>query len=185
MTPGMHVESVADDLVGKPSVRVLRMLECMFAADAELSSSVCLAASPTGPTHVWISMLHSRRRGHGLGGAALDSLCCACDLEGVTIEMQAVSLSHTLKDADGALDQKALDAFYARRGFVPATARTRRNSLVRAPNATPSHRPMMRTSPMPRNENPDLLRLDSGLPGFEGRAFMVVEGLRRRGTASG
>lgn len=157
MTPGMHVEGVPEDLLGRPSVRVLRMLERMFAADAEISSTVCLAASPTGPYHVWVSMLHSRRRGRGLGGAVLDSLCCACDLEGVTIEMQAVSLSQTLKDADGTLDQKALDAFYARRGFVPATARAKRHSLVRPPNATPSRRSVMRTSPAPRNDDARLL----------------------------
>jgi GNAT superfamily N-acetyltransferase len=157
MTPGIYVESVPQDLLGRPSVRVLRMLERVFETDRELSASVCLAASPTGPTHVWVSMLHSRRRGRGMGGAVLDSLCCACDLEGVTIEMQAVSLANTLKDAAGSLDQKALEAFYARRGFVPATACAKRHSLVRRPNATPSRRPIMRTSPMPRNEDAPLL----------------------------
>ena len=118
MTPGFHAESVPNDIGGSPVMRVCSTLSAMFDHNPRLSGNITLAVTPQGPHDLWISMLHASRRGTGTVARLLDALCLLCDMHGVAVRLQAVSLKSTLKASDGTLDQDALRAFYERRGFV-------------------------------------------------------------------
>lgn len=145
MTPGFHAESVPVDIGGSPAMRVCERMAALFGGDTGLSSNVTLAVTPQGPKDLWVSMLHAQRRRTGAAGRALDALVLLCDMHGATIRLQAVSLTESIKDAEGALGQNDLDAFYGRRGFVPDDANWRAYAMIRTPRA-PVLPERMRTS---------------------------------------
>lgn len=135
MTPGFHAESVPVDVGGSPSMRVCATIAAMFENDTRLSGNVTLAVTPQGPRDLWISMLHANRRGTGTVARLLDALCLLCDIHGVVVRLQAVSLKATLKTSEGALDQDALRAFYERRAFAH-DPHGRNQGMVRRPCAS-------------------------------------------------
>lgn len=147
MTPGLHLEQTENACAADPAMRALRLVDRLFASDRALAAKVCLAAMPLGPSRIWVSMLHSRERGMGFGSTALDALCCACDIEDVTIDLVATSIAGSLREKEGCLDQAMLEAFYARRRFIPVG--TGRHNAMTRPPSTPGR---MRTSTPPRNE---------------------------------
>jgi GNAT superfamily N-acetyltransferase len=134
MTPGFHAESVPVDVGGSPAMRVCTTVSAMFSHDERLSGNVTLAVTPQGPRDLWVSMLHANRRGTGVVARLLDALCLLCDMHGVVVRLQAVSLRSTLRNAGDALDQDALRAFYERRGFVTDPA-GRDQGMIRRPCA--------------------------------------------------
>lgn len=123
------------DIGGSPVMRVCSTLSAMFDHDPRLSGNITLAVTPQGPHDLWISMLHANSRGTGTVARLLAATCLLCDMHGVVIRLQAVSLKSTLKASEGALDQDALRAFYERRGFVH-DSHGRDQGMVRPPCAS-------------------------------------------------
>lgn len=151
---GFHAERVPLDIGGSPTARVCERMSAIFSSMPDLNDSITLAVTPQSPSDLWISMLISTDRGRGLASHAVDVLAFLCDLHAVTIRMQSVSLKGSRKDGATALDQKALDAFYARRGFIPDDTVWKVCSMIRIPSATDRR---MRSTPAPRCPD-DMLR---------------------------
>jgi len=132
---GFHAERVPVDIGGSPTARVCERMTALFIAVGDLNRGITLAVTPRTPRDLWISMLISTDRGRGLASHAMDVLTFLCDIHGVTIRMQSVSLKGSRRDGATALDQSSLDAFYARRGFVPDDGEWKACSMIRTPGA--------------------------------------------------
>jgi hypothetical protein len=131
VNPGFHVEGMAEDLKGRPSHLACQDAAEEFRRDLEVDEAVCLVACPISPTHVWVAVLASHRRWTGLAGRAFAALMDACDRHGVAIELRSSSMAGDVQAFQDGLAQLALDAFYARRGFV---ASDRAGAMVRRPD---------------------------------------------------
>jgi GNAT superfamily N-acetyltransferase len=137
MMPGLYVSPSGDACDGTPSMAVAGGMARLFRGRPDLERHLDLSLVPDGERSVEISMIDAHdRRGHGLGGLALDRLCALADEHGVRLWMQAVSLRSTLRRNEGALDQEQLEAFYARRGFSADPEPRTFNAMLRLPTAS-------------------------------------------------
>jgi len=161
VTPGIHIDRLTDDLRGSPVDRVATAVRLAFADDVEAARAIGLVLTVRGPRHVWVAMLKSHRRRQGLAGRVLDRLCRLCDEAGVVLQMQAVALPGKAADAAGRLDQRALEAFYGRRGFVADTTSRRAHAMTRPVDTL--GRPA-RMTPMASEIDQDVDRID---PAYE------------------
>lgn len=144
---GFHAERMPTDIGGSPTERVCERMTALFGAVPDLNRHITLAVKPQSPRDLWISMLISTDRGRGLASHAIDVLTFLCDVHGVTVRMQSVSLRETRRDGATALEQKALDAFYARRGFVADDTAWKAYSMIRRPGTADRRVPRL---PPPR-----------------------------------
>lgn len=135
MTTGFHMGSVPMDIGGSPVMLVCSSMTALFHCDDRLMTTLTMAVVPETPNDIVVSMLRSESRGRGCAGRVMDVLTMLCDVHLVTVRLQSISLrSDSDADADK-LDQKALDAFYARRRFVRDDANWRAYSMIRTPGA--------------------------------------------------
>lgn len=124
MKPGLYLESIPSNIVGSPVMAVCDRLADAFSTDPELAAGMGLAVTPRSPRHLWVSLIRAMEPGRGLGGRTMDRLCALCDDHGVVLELQALVVAGC-----SGLDQRALDAFYARCGFT-SDRRTRRAGMM-------------------------------------------------------
>jgi hypothetical protein len=114
-------------------MRVCAAMTDAFEADDAIGTTITMSVEPEGPTDMTLRMLRSHRKGSRAAGTAVSLLTRLCDRHGVTLRLQSVSLADP---GEGALDQDALDAFYARRGFVQDDANWRAYAMIRRPGAS-------------------------------------------------
>jgi len=131
-TIGFSTGTVAVDLLDSPAMRVCVAMHGLFLEDVAIGTTITMSIDPEGPTDMTVRMLRSHRRGSRAAGDAMSILTRLCDRHGVTLRLQSVSLA---APGDDSLDQDALDAFYARRGFVPDDANWRAYAMIRRPSA--------------------------------------------------
>lgn len=137
LKPGFTTGAIAVDLVTSPVMRVCDAMKEAFADDDGIGTTITMSLELQSPTDVVVRMLRSNQNGSGAAGDAMTTLMRLCDRHGVTARLQAVSLADP---GDDCLDQNALEAFYARRGFVQDDANWRAYAMIRRPSSVDSKR---------------------------------------------
>jgi hypothetical protein len=157
MTTGFLMDPMPMDHGTSPVVLVCSSMTALFHCDDRLIGTLTMAVVAEGPSDLTVSMLRSEARGRGSAGRAMDVLAMLCDVHLVTMRLQSVSLRcESDIDADK-LDQRSLDAFYGRRGFVRDDANWRAYSMIRVPGA---HASNARTTTPVRNARGDMAAFD-------------------------
>ena len=133
MNDGFVIDPMPIDIEGSPVTRVCTGMQTLFASDPRFDDVLRMAVVLEGPVDLSLSMLRSNAPGHGFAGKAMDLLTTLCDIHGVTVRLQSASLRRDDETRRGILDQKGLDAFYGRRGFVPDDANWRAYAMIRRP----------------------------------------------------